>query len=57
MKTLKDIFTKAPDTIPKSEANDKLIIWQNQLYSLQNLLYAEKKHSLLIVLQDNGCGR
>lgn len=51
MKNLKDTSTNAPGTINKSDANHKLIKLRDQLYSLQNLFYAEKKHSLLIVLQ------
>ena len=51
MKNINDISTKAPDTIKKSEANKELIKLHKQLFTLQNLFYAEGKHSLLIILQ------
>lgn len=51
MKNINKISTKAPATIRKSEANKKLALLHQQLFSLQNLLYAEGKHALLIVLQ------
>ena len=51
MKTLNDISTNAPDNIKKSDANKELLKLHKQLFTLQNLFYAEGKHSLLIILQ------
>ena len=51
MKKINDISTKAPDTIKKQEANKRLMKFNEQLFSLQNLFYAEGKHALLIILQ------
>lgn len=51
MKSISDISTKAPDGIKKKEANKDLMKLHRQLFSLQNLFYAEGKHALLIILQ------
>ena len=51
MSTLSEISTKAPKELDKKETKEltaKLLI---ELDELQNLLYAEQKHSILIVLQ------
>jgi len=51
MKNINHISTNAPNTISKLEANMELSKFQKQLFSLQNLFYAEGKHALLIILQ------
>jgi PPK2 family polyphosphate:nucleotide phosphotransferase len=51
MKKIENISTKAPDGIKKQEANKDLTKLRRQLFSLQNLFYAEGKHALLIILQ------
>jgi PPK2 family polyphosphate:nucleotide phosphotransferase len=51
MNTLSEVSTKAPKEFDKKETKEltaKLLI---ELDELQNLLYAESKHSILIVLQ------
>ena len=51
MSTLSEVSTKAPKEFDKKETKEltaRLII---ELDELQNLLYAERKHSILIVLQ------
>ncbi len=47
----KDISTKAPKDFDKDETKDKLKSIASELDELQNLLYAEGKHSVLIILQ------
>ncbi len=51
MKKINEISTEVPDNIDVSEGNKKLLKLQKKLFSLQNLLYAERKHALLIILQ------
>ena len=51
MKNINDISTNAPDSIKKSAADKQLMKLHKQLFVLQNLFYAEGKHSLLIILQ------
>jgi len=51
MKHINNISTKAPDNFTKSSASKELKYLHNQLYTLQNLFYAEGKYSLLIILQ------
>ncbi len=51
MKHINNISSKAPLSLTKSSASKELKYLHKQLYSLQNLFYAEGKHSLLIVLQ------
>lgn len=51
MKNISELPTVAPDDIKKPEANEQLKKLRKRLFELQNLLYAEKKHALLIVLQ------
>lgn len=48
---LKDIDTKAPEGWDKNDTKEKLQILIQELDDLQNLLYAESKHSLLVVIQ------
>ncbi|HLX91452.1 MAG TPA: PPK2 family polyphosphate kinase [Puia sp.] len=48
---LKEIDTRAPKHFDKSETKDKLEKILQELDYLQNLLYAESKHSILVVIQ------
>jgi PPK2 family polyphosphate:nucleotide phosphotransferase len=48
---LADIDTKAPKDMDKDKTKKKIEEIQEELNELQNLLYAESKHSLLVVLQ------
>ncbi len=48
---LKDIATRAPKDLDKKETKEKSEALLIELDDLQNLLYAEAKHSLLIVIQ------
>ncbi|HEY6899279.1 MAG TPA: PPK2 family polyphosphate kinase [Puia sp.] len=48
---LKDIDTRAPKDWDKQETKDKLVDILAELDELQNLLFAESKHSLLVVIQ------
>ncbi|HVS97389.1 MAG TPA: PPK2 family polyphosphate kinase [Puia sp.] len=48
---LKDIDTRAPKGVDKKEAKEKLPRLVEELDELQNLLYAEAKHAVLIVIQ------
>jgi PPK2 family polyphosphate:nucleotide phosphotransferase len=51
MKNINSISTEPPKGITKKEANATLTKLQKKLFTLQNLFYAERKHSLLIILQ------
>lgn len=51
MKNINGISTNAPDDFEKSKAKKLLSKLQTQLFTLQNLFYAEAKHALLIILQ------
>ncbi|MEO7212034.1 MAG: PPK2 family polyphosphate kinase [Mucilaginibacter sp.] len=51
MKNINDISTDAPDDIEKSEANKQLKKMRKDIFSLQNLFYADGKRALLIILQ------
>ncbi len=51
MKKLSEISTRAPKDADKKEIKEKTQNLQEELDELQNLLYAEGKHSVLIVLQ------
>src|SRR5262245_7113553 len=56
--SLKDFDTRAPKQFDKMETKEKLPGMLQQLDQLQNLLYAENKHSVLIVLQGmDGSGK
>lgn len=48
---LKDISTRAPKGFEKEATKKKLAAIISELDELQNLLYAEHKHSILIVIQ------
>ena len=48
---LKDISTRAPEGFDKKETKEKTAGIIKELDELQNLLYAENKHSILIVIQ------
>lgn len=48
---LNDIDTRAPEDMDKDETKAKFADILKELDELQNLLYAESKHSLLVVLQ------
>lgn len=48
---LKNIPTRAPSGFDKQETKDKLAKILTELDELQNLLYAERQHSLLIIVQ------
>jgi len=48
---LKDISTRAPDGWDKQETKEKLVGILQELDELQNRLYAESKHSVLVVIQ------
>jgi len=48
---LNKVSTRAPKTFDKKETKEKLQQILEEITSLQNLLYAEGKHSLLIVIQ------
>lgn len=50
-KLLKEISTRAPKDLNKEETKDKTNSIKEELSELQNLLYAESKHSVLIILQ------
>ncbi len=49
--SLKDISTKAPEEFDKEETSASTEKILEELKELQNLLYAENRHSLLIVIQ------
>jgi PPK2 family polyphosphate:nucleotide phosphotransferase len=49
--TLSKISTRAPESFDKTETKKKTQSLVDELDELQNLLYAEGKHSLLVVLQ------
>ncbi len=48
---LSDIDTRAPKDMDKEATKEKLIKLTDDLDELQNLLYAEGKHSMLVVIQ------
>lgn len=55
---LRDIDTRAPENFDKKETKDKTRLLLDELDVLQNLLFAEGKHSILIVLQGlDGSGK
>lgn len=51
MNKLKKISTKAPKGTSKKVMKEELSAMHKRLYSLQNVLYAENKHPILIILQ------
>ncbi len=57
-KNLKDISTRAGTEYEKQETKDKTAKILEELNDLQNLLFAENKHSLLVVIQGmDGSGK
>jgi len=48
---LKDISNVAPKSLDKHKTKKKLVELKNRIEELQNLLFAEGKHSLLVILQ------
>jgi PPK2 family polyphosphate:nucleotide phosphotransferase len=48
---LSEISTKAPDGMDKKETKEKLVGILQELDELQNLLYAESRHSILVIIQ------
>jgi PPK2 family polyphosphate:nucleotide phosphotransferase len=55
---LKDISTRAPNELDKKETKEKTEAILTELDELQNLLYAEGKHSVLVILQGiDGSGK
>lgn len=55
---LKDISTRAPNELDKKETKEKTEIILSELDELQNLLFAEGKHSVLVILQGiDGSGK
>jgi polyphosphate kinase 2 (PPK2 family) len=48
---LKEISTRAPKDFDKQETKDKTEKILEELNELQNVLFAENKHSILVVLQ------
>lgn len=51
MQRLNEISTKAPNTVDKKETKEETVKLIAELDELQNLLYAEGKRSVLIILQ------
>jgi len=49
--SLKDISTRAPKELDKKEIKEKTASIVDELDDLQNLLFAEHKHAVLIILQ------
>src|SRR5690349_1865683 len=51
MSSLSEISTKAPKEFDKKETKEQTATLLAELNNLQNLLYAQNKHSVLVVLQ------
>lgn len=51
MSVLKDISTKAPKDLDKKQTKEDTALLLKELNALQNVLYAESKHSVLVILQ------
>ena len=51
MNTLSEVSTKAPKEFDKKETKELTVKLVEELNELQNLLYAERKHSVLVILQ------
>lgn len=51
MNLLKDISTKAPGELDKKQTKEETARLLKELNELQNVLYAESKHSVLVILQ------
>ncbi|HUR67028.1 MAG TPA: PPK2 family polyphosphate kinase [Chitinophagaceae bacterium] len=55
---LKDISTRAPKDMDKIEIKERTQVLIKELDQLQNLLYAERKHSILVIIQGmDGSGK
>jgi PPK2 family polyphosphate:nucleotide phosphotransferase len=55
---LKEIDTRAPEDLDKRETKEKTLAILEELDDLQNLLFAEHKHSVLVILQGmDGSGK
>jgi polyphosphate kinase 2 (PPK2 family) len=48
---LKEISTRAPKELNKEETKEKTQKILEELNDLQNLLYAESKHAVLVIIQ------
>lgn len=56
--SLNDISTKAPGSLDKKQVKEETVSILKELSELQNLLYAEGKHSVLVVVQGmDGSGK
>lgn len=56
--SLKDIDTRAPKEVDKRETKENTLAILDELDDLQNLLFAEHKHSVLVILQGmDGSGK
>lgn len=51
MTILNDLSTKAPDELEKGVIKEETQRLKETLYDLQNLLYAESKHAVLLIIQ------
>jgi len=51
MINLSKLPTGPDKSIDKKKAEKEILAYKEELFSLQNILFAEKKHSLLIILQ------
>src|SRR5689334_3426078 len=51
MAVLNDISTRAPKEFDKAQTKEQTLNLLKELNELQNLLYAEGKHAVLVVLQ------
>lgn len=49
--SLKDTSTRAPEHVDKEQTKEELQAILEELDELQNMLYAERKHGILVVLQ------
>jgi polyphosphate kinase 2 (PPK2 family) len=48
---LSEISTRAPQDVDKEKTKQKLVLMLENLDELQNVLFAEGKHSILVVIQ------
>lgn len=51
MRPLKDLSTKAPDSLDKKESKARIEVIKSELLELQNLLIANSNKSILVILQ------
>ena len=51
MAVLSGISTRSPKEVSKDETKEKTAKLLEELEELQNLLYAESKHAILVILQ------